>query len=754
MAPTLDPSTPAVATSATTSVTTSSFTPPVGAVLYAITLHATNGRPDTRASTLSSTPGLTWTSQVSSPLGPSPAPDGSLARLWTAVVSVSQAMTVTSTITANGFGGSVLCVLVYTGADTTTPVEGAVAGHSTGVVSQSITAATDGAIPWLGNIDWGGAGTPTAGSGVTTYHASAPNGADNMWIATRAPISPAGSATINSTAPTGATFNDWVAFAVRAATATAAAAVALPAVTTSAAATVTAGTTPSITGTPQATSVTAHATTVTYTGGGTTGSDTYDLLFINSDNVVTVPEFGTAIATRVNSQGSYIFAAQGGTTTATINLGGGINSPTSVLWVRVTDTDGPDTGATAVAGVDGTTGTTTPAITSGTLATSSNFVLAFAAHHSFGGFPPANMVWSSGYQQQIEGTAGTGSSGVHGALAVKVPAGTAAESPSASWSNGSAPADRYMLVTALLPASGAVTSTAAVALPAVTATAAGTAAATGTATAILPAVAASSTGTVATTGTAAITLAPLTASTAGTVSATGAGASILPAATAAATGSVSTTGAAATTLPAVTVSATGTASVTGTAAGLLPAILTTATGTASTSGTAAATLPAMQAAAIGDVAGATSGGITAVLPAFTATATGIAANSGSIAAALPAPGVTATGTVAGTGTINTVLPAVQAAAAGAANTVTASAALPLPAVQVAASGTATVTGLAAISLPALVAAATGVSPITGSAALLLPALVASGTDTPVYVRRPGRFTTGARRSRLTPGGHR
>jgi hypothetical protein len=215
MALALDGSTPVVAAVAATTVTTASFTPPSGAALYAIVLHATNNLVSNRASSISDSTGLTWTSQVNTPLTTSPPPNGSLARLYTAVVATSQAMTVTSTCTLDGFAGSVLAILVYTGADTTTPVEGAIAGQSTGVISQSVTTSTDGGIPWLGNIDWNGAAGPTAGSGVTQYHVSAPNTSDRMWIARRAAISPAGSATINSSAPASGTKNAWVAFAVK-----------------------------------------------------------------------------------------------------------------------------------------------------------------------------------------------------------------------------------------------------------------------------------------------------------------------------------------------------------------------------------------------------------------------------------------------------------------------------------------------------------------------------------------------------------
>lgn len=217
MALALDASTPVVATANAQTVTTASFNPPAGAVLYAIVLHAADTSSAARDSTLSDSRGLTWTLVASSPT--TPPPNGSLARLYTAEVPSSGSMTVTSTITSNGFNGSVLRVLVYTGADTGARVEGAVSGASTGVVSQSVTTTVDGGIPWLGNIDYNGGAAPTPGSGVTTDHASNPGGFDRMWIATRAAISPAGSATIDSSAPTSGRLNCWVAFAVKPASA-------------------------------------------------------------------------------------------------------------------------------------------------------------------------------------------------------------------------------------------------------------------------------------------------------------------------------------------------------------------------------------------------------------------------------------------------------------------------------------------------------------------------------------------------------
>jgi hypothetical protein len=63
-----------------------------------------------------------------------------------------------------------------------------------------------------------------------------------------------------------------------------------------------------------------------------------------------------------------------------------------------------------------------------------------------------------------------------------------------------------------------------------------------------------------------------------------------------------------------------------------------------------------------------------------------------------------------------------------------------------------VTGSAAITLPALVVEAAGQATATLTGDLTLPALTVSGQQN--VQRRPGRFTTGSRRSTLTPGGHR
>src|SRR6266704_501381 len=139
-------------------------------------------------------------------------------------------------------------------------------------------------------------------------------------------------------------------------------------------------TAPFVTGTPQSFSF-------TYTGGGTANATTYDVLSINSDNTVTTPSGWTLATSRVVNQGAYIFYKSGGTTTATIDLGGGISTSTDALWGRITNAWGADSGATTVTGVDGSPGTSSFALTSAALSTSTELALMFMAGHNFSSAP-------------------------------------------------------------------------------------------------------------------------------------------------------------------------------------------------------------------------------------------------------------------------------------------------------------------------------------------------------------------------------
>lgn len=215
---TLDASSPGTSTANAQTVQTASFTPPAGSMLYAIALHAAASPTATRTITITDTVGLTWTLQASSPLGPVPAPAGSVAVIYSAPVISSAAMRVTSTITSNGLNGVLLKVFVYTGADQANPVDQAVAGHSAGaVVSQAITTTIPGTIPYLGNIDAGGQAAPTTAAGTGTFTTAKPN-VDQMWIARGSPavVATPSTVTLASTAPTTGTVNDWVMFGIRA----------------------------------------------------------------------------------------------------------------------------------------------------------------------------------------------------------------------------------------------------------------------------------------------------------------------------------------------------------------------------------------------------------------------------------------------------------------------------------------------------------------------------------------------------------
>jgi hypothetical protein len=254
------------------------------------------------------------------------------------------------------------------------------------------------------------------------------------------------------------------------------------------------------------------------------------------------------------------------------------------------------------------------------------------------------------------------------------------------------------------------------------------------------------------TGTATVGLPALTAAVSGTIPLSGAADVTLPAMAASAAGTVLASGLVAATLPALSGAVAGTARTSGTAAGTLPPLTGAAAGFAATAGTAAMVLPALGAAVSGGTGAVAAVAVT--LPTLGAAATGTARTSGTAAAALPALTATVTATAATSGTAAAGLPALTATVTGTADTATGTATAVLPALTGTTTGLAGAAGLATVTLPALVAAATATVPTVAAISVVLPALVASASDAPVYPRRPGRFTTGTRRSRLTTGGHR
>lgn len=190
-------------------------------------------------------------------------------------------------------------------------------------------------------------------------------------------------------------------------------------------------------------------TTLTFSAGAPSVDD-WDLLFVNSDTTVTTPSGFTLLETQVINQGSYIFgrkAVGGETNQVTITTSGNLN--TSVIWRRVTGGNTVDISDSATTGV---AGTTTPALTTASLASAGQIVLAFCAVHSFTGAVPNTFTWAGSYagNEVTGGNQGTGGSGVIASVSFKVPAGPGTESPSCSWNNSAN--DRYILAVSITEA--------------------------------------------------------------------------------------------------------------------------------------------------------------------------------------------------------------------------------------------------------------------------------------------------------------
>ena len=161
-----------------------------------------------------------------------------------------------------------------------------------------------------------------------------------------------------------------------------------------------------------------------------------DVLCVNSETTVSTPAGCLAAPTNVGGQGAYMFrriAAGGEGSTVTITTAG--NFDTVAQWSRWGNVNAADDAPKAVAS---SPGTSTPAVTSSVLAETNELVVAFGALHNFAGGTPTAPSWSAGYtplQSDFR-------NGVGGFVAYKLNAGTAAESPSVSWTNTAE--DRYI----------------------------------------------------------------------------------------------------------------------------------------------------------------------------------------------------------------------------------------------------------------------------------------------------------------------
>lgn len=196
----------------------------------------------------------------------------------------------------------------------------------------------------------------------------------------------------------------------------------------------------------------------------------WDILCVNSNTTVSTPSGFTAEESAVTNQGAYLFSREatgGEASTVTITTSG--NHNTFVGWVRLRNIGATDT--TTSTQTNGGAGNSTPAHSTGTLAESGETSIAFAALHSIGGLADQNTpVWSSGYTGLLNDVQGSGVTGVRGFVAYNLNAGTAAETPSVSWS-GSGVQNAYMLVITLTATGTDVALTATAVLGGLTATA-------------------------------------------------------------------------------------------------------------------------------------------------------------------------------------------------------------------------------------------------------------------------------------------
>lgn len=264
----------------------------------------------------------------------------------------------------------------------------------------------------------------------------------------------------------------------------------------------------------------------------------YDFLCVNSDTVVSTPTGFTASTSRVNAMGSYLFyrkATGGESSSVTVITSGNFNC--QVSHSRWSGLDTVDTQASAT--VIGSASNTSMAVTSPTLAGTGEFVLAFAACGAIG--TTANQsapVWSSGYTAVTgPNPQGTGTSGMTGFVAYKTPAGTAAESPSVSWSGDACLNRDTHLIAVTVAAGGGANGVLAGVLPAITGALTGQQTDSGVLAGTLPAITGALTGTQTDRGTLAGTLPAITGALTGSrAAAAGVLAGSLPAIVGALTG--------------------------------------------------------------------------------------------------------------------------------------------------------------------------------------------------------------------------
>jgi hypothetical protein len=166
----IDASSPAVATSTTSTVTSASFTPPTGSLLdiewTGDTVLATN--PSAPSITDNLGGHLTYALQGWQSRADSPTVDGQCA-IWTAVIAGSAAMTITATNNAGANLGGTLKIRAWTDGANTPGIgaKGKAGSSSAGSIAQSYTAVSTGGQGCIVVCDDDEKGAETAGTGCT-----------------------------------------------------------------------------------------------------------------------------------------------------------------------------------------------------------------------------------------------------------------------------------------------------------------------------------------------------------------------------------------------------------------------------------------------------------------------------------------------------------------------------------------------------------------------------------------------------------
>lgn len=171
-----------------------------------------------------------------------------------------------------------------------------------------------------------------------------------------------------------------------------------------------------------------------------------DVLCYNSNTTVTAdpsdPAGGAAFLTAgnnedVGNQGMYMArrtATGGEGSTVVINTDG--DHDTDLIHMRWRNIVAADDARKQVA--NGSAGGSSPAISTNALAEANELVIAMCGLHSVGAGGQATGVWSGGFDAVEETSIGTGSTGVALFVGAHLAAGTAAVSPSVTWSGPTA----------------------------------------------------------------------------------------------------------------------------------------------------------------------------------------------------------------------------------------------------------------------------------------------------------------------------